>query len=588
MEVLQQVIDVLEYYVWEFGFSIGDQTVPLMVLGLLGVGVFLTFRLRFIQLRRFAHGVAVTSGIYDDPDEPGDVTHFQALSTALSATVGIGNIAGVAIAIHFGGPGALFWMWVTAVLGMAVKFSEVTLAQYYRQSEAGEEEGLSKRLVGTVSGGPMYYIEQGLGKKWVPLAIFSAGALLLTSFFTGNAIQANTVADVMTTEFAVPAWIVGVATMTIVGLVILGGIRRIGAVTGILTPAMAVVYVLGAFVILTLNYDQILPSLGRIFTDAFSPTAGVAGTGTGAFLLTLMWGVRRGLFSNEAGMGSAPIAHAAAKTDEPVSEGVVALLEPFIDTIVICSMTGLVILTTGAWGDPVPSEFQLGSGDMSFRQQVEGERYVETTMPDEIRIEDGAPVRSPEEGRLSWHGYPIEAFYVTSEHEQPFSGTINTQQGTATGEDGEEYTLLYGNAPETGAPLTRLAFERGLSTFGSWGGYIVLLSVLLFAISTSISWSYYGDRCANYLFGHQGILPYKVAFLALHFLGAIGALSIVWTIGDIGLGLTVFPNLIALLLLSGVVVKATKSYFEREPWHENYEVQRRIREEKRRAKEEGE
>jgi AGCS family alanine or glycine:cation symporter len=587
MDILEQIIDVLEFYVWQFGFSVGDQTVPLMVLGLLGVGVFLTFRLRFVQVRRFAHGLAVTSGIYDDPSEPGDVTHFQALSTALSATVGIGNIAGVAIAIHFGGPGALFWMWVTAVLGMAIKFSEVTLAQYYRQTETGEE-GLSKRLVGTVSGGPMYYIEQGLGKNWVPLAIFSAAALMATSFFTGNAIQANTVADVMTSEFAVPAWAVGVITMTIVGLVILGGIRRIGAVTGILTPAMAVIYVLAAFVILTLNYNQILPSLGRIFADAFNPTAGVAGTGTGAFLLTLMWGVRRGLFSNEAGMGSAPIAHAAAKTDEPVSEGVVALLEPFIDTIVVCTMTGLVILTTGAWGDPVPSEFNLSSGDMSFREQVENERFVDSDMPDEIEVEDGQPLRSVEEGRLSWHGYPIERFYVDAPQETPFSGTIYTDEGRAVAANGQEYTVLYGDAPETGAPLTRLAFERGLETFGSWGGYIVLISVLLFAISTSISWSYYGDRCANYLFGHRAILPYKIAFLVLHFLGAIGALSIVWTIGDIGLGLTVFPNLIALVLLSGVVVKATNSYFSREPWYENYEVQRRIREEQRQAEKQDE
>lgn len=585
MGVLEQIIDVLEHYIWVFGPEIGGQTIPLMILGLLGVGVFLTFRLHFIQIRRVGHGIAVTSGMYDDPDEPGDVSHFQALSTALSATVGIGNIAGVAIAIHFGGPGALFWMWITAVLGMAIKFSEVTLAQHYRQVETSGGTGASDQMVGTVSGGPMYYIEKGLGKNWKPLAVFSAAALLVTSFLTGNAVQANTVADVLSTEFAIQPWIVGVTTASIVGLVILGGIRRIGAVTGILTPAMAIVYVLGAFIILMFNYEQILPSLGRIVTDAFNPSAGIAGTGTGAFLLTLMWGVRRGLFSNEAGMGSAPIAHAAAKTDEPVSEGVVALLEPFIDTILICTMTGLVIITTGAWGDPVASEFTLSSGDITFRTVTETEQSEQLAMPNQVEVQAGEPVRPESEGRLAWHGYPVEQFYTDEAQTEPFTGTVYPLQGRAVGTDGTEYTVLFGNAPETGAPLTRLAFERGFSSMGSWGGYIVLISVLLFAISTSISWSYYGDRCANYLFGNKGILPYKIVFVGMHFVGAVFSLSTVWRLGDIGLGFVVFPNLIALVLLSGVVVQVTKSYFRREPWHENFKVQQKIRDERRGVKE---
>lgn len=584
MGQFEQIVRTLEYYVWEFGPTFGEQTVPLVVLVLLGTGIFLTLRLGFIQVRRFGHGVAVASGIYDDPDEPGDVSHFQALSTALSATVGIGNIAGVAIALHFGGPGALFWMWVTAVLGMAVKYSEVTLAQYYRKSETADD--ISRALVGTVSGGPMYYIEKGLGKNWKALAVFSATALMITSFFTGNAIQANTVADVVSTEWAVPFWITGLFTATVIALVILGGIRRIGRVTGILVPLMATIYVLGALVILAFNYDQILPGLGRIFADAFDPTAGVAGTGTGAFLLTLMWGVRRGLFSNEAGMGSAPIAHAAAQTDEPVSEGVVALLEPFIDTILVCTMTGLVIITTGVWGDPVPSEFNLTSGDLSFRAETESGQFESRPMPGTLEIRDGAPVRTESEGRLAWQGYPVDSFYVDPEHQVAFTGTVHTGSGEAVAEDGSTYTTLYGNAPQTGAPLTRLAFERGLSPLGSWGGYIVLFSVLLFAISTSISWSYYGDRCANYLFGHQAIVPYKVVFVVMHFVGAVTALTTIWTVGDIFLGLTVFPNVVALLLLSGVIAKLTTSYFDREPWHENYRVQQRIREEKRREKEE--
>ncbi|MDE0474469.1 MAG: amino acid carrier protein, partial [Gammaproteobacteria bacterium] len=288
-----------------------------MVILLLGVGVFLTLRLGFVQVRRLGHGFAVTSGKYDDPDEPGDVSHFQALTTALSATVGIGNIAGVAIAIHWGGPGALFWMWVTAALGMATKFTEVTLAQKYRQVEKPDHD--AHKWEGTVSGGPMYYIERGLGARWKWMAVFFAIMLGLTAFLTGNAIQANTVSDSMRTIFGIPATVSGLVTSGVVALVILGGITRIGRVTGILAPVMAAVYCLGALVILLFNAADIVPALGLIFREAFNPTAGVAGTGVGAFLVTLMWGVRRGLFSNEAGQGSAPIAHAAAKTDEPVS-----------------------------------------------------------------------------------------------------------------------------------------------------------------------------------------------------------------------------------------------------------------------------
>ncbi|HUE95989.1 MAG TPA: amino acid carrier protein, partial [Longimicrobiaceae bacterium] len=313
MELFESVISTLEGWVWSSGIPIGGETVPFLVIALLGTGLFLTIRLGFIQFRRFGHGVAVTTGKYDDPDETGDVPHFQALTTALSATVGIGNIAGVAIAIHWGGPGAVFWMWCTALLGMAVKFTEVTLAQQYREVER-DREGL---IFGTVSGGPMYYIERGLGSGWKPVAVFFAFMLMITSFLTGNAVQANTVADQISATYGVPVWITGLTTAFLVGLVIIGGIGRIGKVTGILAPAMALIYVVGALVILVSNAGQIIPAFGLIFTEAFNPTAGVAGTGTGVFLVTMMWGVRRGLFSNEAGQGSAPIAHAAAKTEEP-------------------------------------------------------------------------------------------------------------------------------------------------------------------------------------------------------------------------------------------------------------------------------
>jgi AGCS family alanine or glycine:cation symporter len=562
MEIFRSIVDWLEWLVWSFGVPVGDETVPFLVIGLLGVGVFLTLRLGIIQVRHLAHGFGVTSGKYDDPNEPGDVSHFQALTTALSATVGIGNIAGVALAIHFGGPGALFWMWMTAFLGMAVKYSEVTLAQHYRQVEFADKD--AKAWEGSVSGGPMYYIEKGLGKNWKPLAMFFAAALMLTSFLTGNAVQANTVADTLQDQFGLAVWVSGLITAAIVGAVILGGIKRIGAVTGILAPVMATIYVSAALIVLILNAGAILPTFGLIFRDAFNPAAGVAGTGTGALLVTMMWGVRRGLFSNEAGQGSAPIAHAAAKTDEPVSEGVVALLEPFIDTLVICTMTGLVILITGVWNERIPTRLELAGGDISYVTVAADGSMVSGEAPSEIRVRGGKQDESTT--RVAWHEVAVDQLYVDEAMRLPFSGVIDPASGVARPDAGGEVTHLFGPAVESGAPLTKLAFQRGLAPLGNWGGHIVLLSVLLFGISTAISWSYYGDRCANYLFGAKALLPYKLAFVVMHFVGAVFTLSTIWKLGDVALGMVTFPNLIALVMLSGVVVKLTKSYFERRPW----------------------
>lgn len=556
--MLETIVSKLDYFVWQLGIPVGDQMIPVIVIALLGTGVLMTLRLGFVQIRRLPHGFKVTSGKYDDPDEPGDVTHFQALTTALSATVGIGNIAGVAAAIHWGGPGALFWMWVTAFLGMAVKFSEVTLAQHYRQIEKEDDD--AKSWDGSVSGGPMYYIEKGLGKNWKPVAMFFAFALMCTSFLTGNAVQANTVADTMFSEFGIATWITGIITAAIVGFVILGGIRRIGKVTGILAPVMAGVYIVGALLIVISNYDQVIPAFGLIFREAFNPTAGIAGTGVGAFMVTLMWGVRRGLFSNEAGQGSAPIAHAAAKTDEPVSEGVVALLEPFIDTIIICTMTGLVILTTGVWKEAIPTQLSF-NGDISY-VTVDGHGgSISTDTPERIEVQGG--VQKAGATQLAWHEVAVGGIFLDAGLTQPFNGHLLPGEGRAVGTDGQDVDKIWGPAVESGAPLTKLAFERGL---GRFGGLIVLFSVLLFAISTAISWSYYGDRCANYLLGAKAILPFKMVFVLMHFTGAVLNLATVWALGDIALGFVTFPNLVALVMLSGVVVQLTKSYFERKPW----------------------
>jgi AGCS family alanine or glycine:cation symporter len=558
MEQFAAVVSSVRNFVWEFGIPVGDGSVPFVVIALIGTGFFLTFRLGFVQIRHFGHGVAVATGRYDDPNDAGDVTHFQALTTALSATVGIGNIAGVAIAIHWGGPGALFWMWLTAAVGMATKYTEVTLAQKYRVVHEGAADA-----IGSVSGGPMYYIEKGLGPNWRWMGMFFALMLGITAFLTGNAIQANTVADTLSTQFGTPNWVTGLVTVSIIAAVVLGGIGRIGKVTGVLAPAMAALYVFGAGIILMLNVGEIFPSLATIFTEAFNPSAGVAGTGIGALLVTLTWGANRGLFSNEAGQGSAPIAHAAARTQEPVSEGVVALLEPFIDTIVIVTMTALVIIITGVSTQRIPTEIVFAGGDLTWVQPTSQAGYEGATTPAELSVSNGAQAAVGGVS-LGWHDVPVDDLFVDEAMTQRFTGTIYSERGEAVDASGTVYTSLWGNAAESGAPLTMYAFRVGLP--GDWGHYIVIISVFLFGISTAISWSYYGDRCANYLFGESAIIPYKFVYLAAHFAGAMISLNLAWEIGDIALGIVILPNLIALVLLSGKVKQMTDDYFQRRPW----------------------
>jgi AGCS family alanine or glycine:cation symporter len=545
---VQALADFLTEYVVELGPSVGGEKIPIMVVMLLGTGVYLTLRLGFIQLRRLGHGFAVTSGKYDDPAEPGDVSHFQALTTALS------------------------------------KYTEVTLAQKYRTVEGPDLD--ARKWEGTVSGGPMYYIERGLGKHWKPLGVFFAIMLASVAFLTGNGIQANTVADALETTFGVPVWVSGLVTSAIVALVILGGITRIGKVTGILAPVMAVIYVTGALIILILNATDVGPTLVLIVREAFNPTAGVAGTGIGALLVTMLCGVRRGLFSNEAGQGSAPIAHAAAKTDEPVSEGVVALLEPFIDTIVICTMTGLVLVMTGVTTERYPTEIAFSGGDISYVVEHEGRGYMEVeTTPEEIRVEDGYQLATGlDEAKVAWHEVSVDRLFEDEAMAVPFTGSVLPLEAEARDGTGRVLETLWGMAPENGAPLTMQGFRRGLAPLGDWGHYIVLFSVMLFAISTAISWSYYGDRSAHYLLGPKAVLPYKLAFVAMHFVGAVLPLAVAWDLGDILLAIVIFPNLFALILLAPQVVEMTNNYFERQPWMENYEAHRRWKEEEKRKK----
>ena len=541
MDIFADVIDWLLDIVWNT-----PEAMPLMVLLLLSFGIFITVRLSFIQITQFSHGLKVVSGKYDDPDDEGDINHFQALSTALSATVGIGNIAGVALAIHIGGPGAIFWMWVTAVLGMAIKFTEVTLAQEYRITNKD----------GSVSGGPMYYIEKGLGKNWKWLAVAFSVAAAICAFLTGNAVQANTVADVMASDFEMPRALTGFITAGLVGAVILGGIKRIGYVTARLVPFMATIYVLAGLLILLMNYQMVIPAFWTIITNAFNPQAGVLGVGSGTLILTLSYGVQRGIFSNEAGQGSAPIAHSAAKTDQPVREGVVALLEPFIDTLIVCSITGLVIVSTGAWDMHHSASVNPSDGAIEYV-------IHETEDPEQQNVlffENGVPVN----GEMQRYSAVVDTMYVDRAETEYFTGRIEGA-GTAPvafSKDGQILDRIYGGVVETGAPLTARAFEIGLAPLGAGGGLLVTISVILFGISTSISWSYYGDRAAQYLFGFKSIFWYRLAFVGMHFVGAITALTTIWAFGDVMLGLMAFFNIIALFALSGVIVRITKNYFE--------------------------
>ena len=537
METFELIISWLENLIWNT-----PEAMPAMVLLLLAFGLFITIRLGFIQLTGLKHGFKVVSGKYDDPDDDGDINHFQALSTALSATVGIGNIAGVALAIHYGGPGALFWMWITAILGMAIKFTEVTLAQKYRITNED----------GSVSGGPMYYIEKGLGPNWKWLAVAFSIAAAICAFLTGNAVQANTVADVMNSDFEVPKALTGLITATLVGAVILGGIKRIGYVTARLVPFMGILYVATGLIILLVNYDQVLPSLWVIVSSAFNPQAGALGVGSGTLIFTLSYGVQRGLFSNEAGQGSAPIAHSAAKTDQPVREGVVALLEPLIDTLIVCSITGLVIVSTGAWDMYHTTSVNPAEGVVSYELNEAGENS--------LVFENGIPSN----GALLRYEIPVDTMYADEAMTIPFNGQIEnvSAEPVIVSADGSSLASLYGGVIENGAPLTSRAFEIGLGPLFPGGGFIVTFAVLLFAISTSISWSYYGDRAAQYLFGFKSIFWYRLAFVGMHFFGSVVSLTTIWMFGDVMLGLMAFFNIIALFALSGVIVKVTRKYFE--------------------------
>jgi AGCS family alanine or glycine:cation symporter len=531
---------------------------------LVGTGIYMTFRLGWVQVRGFRHGLGLISGRYDDPKDAGEITHLQALSAALSGTIGIGNIAGVATAIHLGGPGAVFWMWVTAVFGMSLKFSSAALSLKYRVLHPD----------GSASGGPMYFIERGLGKKWKPLAVAFAICAATASLGIGNMTQSNTVAHNFHQFFHVPRIVTGLSLGFLVWLVIVGGIKRIGQVASRLVPAMCLLYILGGLIVLILRIGDIPACLAMIVRDAFSGTAATGGFVGVAVASTIRFGVDRGLFSNEAGLGSAPIAHAAAKTREPTREGLVAMLGPFIDTLVVCTMTALVIVSTGVWKNRFEGSCPLGELtilEAPPQPSLESDPptlTAENAFTGDLALQEGQPLSQVvflrERGAL--------ADVRLTKNSSVLTGNLRIRNGKAVSLNGEENlsdVKANGKMLLTAGPLTTQGFASGF--FGRYANFFVTLAILLFAYSTMLTWSYYGDRSIGYLLGDTGGAVYRWVFAVFIVLGAVTQLNIVWNFSSIMNCLMAVPNLVALLSLSAVVAAEKRNYFSRLPGRQNSE-----------------
>lgn len=525
---------------------------------LLGVGLFFTIYLKFPQIRFFKHAWQVVTGKFDKESDPGDTTHFRALTTALSGTVGTGNISGVAFAIFLGGPAALFWMWVTAFLGMTTKFVEVTLSHKYRV----------KTEDGTMAGGPMYYMDRRLNMKW--LAVAFAIATVVSSFGTGNLPQSNGIAQSIEATFGFEPWMVGSVLGILLALVILGGIQRIAAFTARVVPVMAVIYLIGALAVIFANIENIGPSFAAVISDAFTGSAAAGGFLGASLTYAFNRGVNRGLFSNEAGQGSAPIAHAAAKTKEPASEGMVSLLEPFIDTIIICTITGLVILSSGVWNEKHQNVFDRS--DMLF---VEG-KYEENKQADVEKLfsylnEIDLTAIEPYNGTITVvngtaisDGYTLLNSRSIAEDVTYSVGSEDLFTGTLTIEDGKplkQNLEVSGKSLVHSAALTTIAFTRGF--FGNFGQYIVSIGPMLFAFSTAIAWSYYGDRAMTYLLGPRSVMPYRVIYVAGFVWAAVSDTTLVWALSAVAIVIMTLPNLFGIVLLSKEMKETMNDYWSR-------------------------
>ncbi|AXT40008.1 amino acid carrier protein [Alteromonas sp. BL110] len=525
---------------------------------LLGVGLFFTVYLKFPQIRFFKHAWQVVTGKFDKESDPGDTTHFRALTTALSGTVGTGNISGVAFAIFLGGPAALFWMWVTAFLGMTTKFVEVTLSHKYRV----------KTEDGTMAGGPMYYMDRRLNMKW--LAVAFAIATVVSSFGTGNLPQSNGIAQSIEATFGFEPWLVGSVLGILLALVILGGIQRIAAFTARVVPVMAVIYLIGALAVIFANLENIGPSFAAVIGDAFTGSAAAGGFLGSSLAYAFNRGVNRGLFSNEAGQGSAPIAHAAAKTKEPASEGMVSLLEPFIDTILICTVTGLVILSSGVWKEKHENVFDrsdmyfvAGQYDDSnqadvdklygYLNEIDGnsvEPYTGSiTVVNGTAVSDGFTL-------LNARSIAEDVKYAVGS-EDLFTGTLKIVDGKPVKDNLE----VSGKSLVHSAALTTIAFTRGF--FGDAGQYIVSIGLMLFAFSTAIAWSYYGDRAMTYLFGPRSVMPYRVIYVAGFVWAAFSDTTLVWALSAVAIVVMTLPNLFGIMLLCKEMKETVNDYWSR-------------------------
>ena len=526
-------------------------------IALLGVGVFFTLYLGFPQVRFFKHGWKVLLGKYAKDDDPGDTSHFQALSTALSGTVGTGNIGGVAFAIYLGGPAALFWMWATAFVGMTTKFVEVSISHKYRKED---EQGF-------MAGGPMYYMEHGLNMKW--LAVFFAIATVISSFGSGNMPQANNMASGIETSFAVPSYVTGAILALLLGFVIIGGIQRIAKVASTLVPFMAALYTVGAIAVLITHYENVIPSFIQVFQTAFTGSAAAGGFLGASFAYAFNRGVNRGLYSNEAGQGSAPIAHASARTKEPVAEGMVSILEPFIDTLIICTLTGLVILSSGVWStkyetefSPFDTEIVMGSYSDNNSQHVKLlSQHLDLSPP------DNDPVRAYS-GPVDVTEGTLDLTNITVIHNRSISEDVKVLRGGAlyTGtvviENGalnDPNLSLSGYSLLHSVPLTAQAFRS--SFLGQWGEYLVTVGLVLFAFSTALAWSYYGDRAVTYLVGSNWVMPYRLLYVSGFFLATVVDTSLIWLISAITVALMTLPNLIGILLKAQEIKQMTREYW---------------------------
>jgi AGCS family alanine or glycine:cation symporter len=524
---------------------------------LLSVGIFFTFYLGFPQIRYFKHAIGVVLGKFDKAGAKGDTSHFQALSTALSGTVGTGNIGGVALALHLGGPAALFWMWMTAFFGMTSKFVEVTLSHKYRT----ETED------GSIAGGPMYYMEKGMNAKW--LAIIFAIATVLSSFGTGNMPQINSIAAGLESTFSLDPLITGSVLSVLLALVIIGGITRIAKVAAAIVPTMSFIYIFGAFAVIIPNLGNIIPSFASIFSDAFTGSAATGGFLGATFAYAFDRGVNRGLYSNEAGQGSAPIAHAAARTDEPADEGMVSILEPFIDTIVICTITGLVILSSGVWMEKFDNEFQRA--DMNFvsghllesntdhKQELfsylNGDESAVTSYSGDVILQNGQIQNLNDFTLIAARSFAENI--VFSRDGNAIFGSLSVSGGQLV----DTTVAVNGRSLLHSVPLTTVAFTRGL--LGDYGKYIVSIGLMLFAFSTAIAWSYYGDRAMTYLLGAKSVLPYRVAYVLAFFYAALADTTIIWNVSLITIVLMTAPNLFGLLFMHRDMKQTVTDYWKK-------------------------